>query len=99
MDDRVITPIRFRRGLQYEWSAKNPLLGAGEPGVETDTHRFKIGDGLSAWNALPYFMSGPLAADDSGLDAVIQAHIDAAEPHPAYDDGPSLSLLYDNAKV
>jgi lysophospholipase L1-like esterase len=29
-------------------------LAAGEPGVELDTNRFKIGNGTSAWNSLPY---------------------------------------------
>lgn len=31
--------------------------------------------------------------------ADLEAHIDADEPHPIYDDGPSLELLYENAKV
>lgn len=31
--------------------------------------------------------------------AALNEHINADEPHPAYDDGPSLFLLYENAKV
>jgi hypothetical protein len=30
-------------------------LAAGEFGVETDTGQFKIGDGTTGWNSLPYF--------------------------------------------
>jgi hypothetical protein len=41
-----------------QWSALNPVLMAGEPGVEEYTKNVKIGDGLSPWNKLPYF-SGP----------------------------------------
>jgi hypothetical protein len=29
----------------------------------------------------------------------IAAHVDSLTPHPVYDDGPSLLLLYENAKV
>jgi hypothetical protein len=39
---------------------------------------------------------GPPGAD--GTDAVLE-HIDSPTPHPAYDDAPSLTLIYENAKV
>jgi hypothetical protein len=32
-------------------------------------------------------------------DSALALHIADPEPHPAYDDGPSLFLLYENAKV
>ena len=35
----------------------------------------------------------------SADQAAIDEHVNAVEPHPAYDNGPSLSLLYANAKV
>lgn len=31
--------------------------------------------------------------------AAVTAHIAAAEPHPAYDDLPDLTLIYENRKV
>lgn len=37
-----------------QWSALNPVLMAGEPGVEKETENLKIGDGRTAWNKLPY---------------------------------------------
>lgn len=46
--------IRFRRGTAAAWTAKNPVLASGEPGVETDTRLTKVGDGSTAWSALPY---------------------------------------------
>jgi hypothetical protein len=48
--------IRFqlRRGTAAEWLAADPLLAEGEPGLETDTGRFKLGDGQRAWSALEY---------------------------------------------
>lgn len=50
--------IQLRRGTASEWSTANPTLASGEMGVETDTGRFKVGNGSTPWNALPY-SSGP----------------------------------------
>jgi hypothetical protein len=48
--------LQFRRGTALQWSTAdpNPILAAGEMGIETDTDRFKIGDGTTIWNSLPY---------------------------------------------
>jgi hypothetical protein len=42
--------------MAAEWGATgaNPILAEGEMGIEIDTSRFKIGDGITAWNALAY---------------------------------------------
>lgn len=36
------------------WEAQNPLLQRGEMGIEQDTGKFKIGDGVTRWNSLGY---------------------------------------------
>lgn len=36
------------------WTSINPILLKGELGFESDTHFFKIGDGVTPWNDLPY---------------------------------------------
>lgn len=46
--------IQFRRGTASEWTAANPILSQGEAGYEYDTGRFKVGNGLTPWNTLPY---------------------------------------------
>lgn len=46
--------FQFRRGLASEWASVNPVLAEGEMGIETDTDLFKIGDGTTTWNSLPY---------------------------------------------
>jgi hypothetical protein len=46
--------ILIRRGTAAQWTAANPILSAGEFGYETDTKKLKIGNGTSAWSALPY---------------------------------------------
>ena len=51
--------MQQRRGLAAQWISSNdgdgPILNAGEIGFETDTNKFKIGDGSSYWADLPYF--------------------------------------------
>ena len=46
--------IQMRRGTAAEWTASNPLLAQGELGVELDSHKWKVGDGVLTWSALPY---------------------------------------------
>lgn len=88
--------IRLRRATASEWSEDNPMLTTGEPGYEEGTGRLKIGDGTHRWNALPYFSGdSTLPPDLSDL----LAHINSETPHPVYDDGPDLTILYENAKV
>lgn len=36
------------------WKTYNPVLLAGEIGIESDTKLVKIGDGTSNWNSLSY---------------------------------------------
>lgn len=52
-----MTEIQLRRGTAATWTTVNPILGTGEPGFETDTANFKIGDGATAWTGLPYLAS------------------------------------------
>ncbi len=40
------------------WTTNNPVLLAGELGFESDTGKFKIGDGTTAWNSLSYVSTG-----------------------------------------
>jgi hypothetical protein len=58
----MATKIQVRRGTAAEWASANPVLSAGEPGFETDTGLFKVGDGSTAYNDLPYF--APRRADE-----------------------------------
>ena len=46
--------FQFRRGLASEWTSANPVLAAGEMGIETDTHKIKIGNGTTNWGLLTY---------------------------------------------
>jgi len=50
--------IQLRRDTATQWTALNPTLAQGELAVETDTRKFKIGDGVTAWSSLTYFTQG-----------------------------------------
>jgi hypothetical protein len=54
--------IQLRRGTTAEWVASNPILAEGEVGVETDTKKLKVGDGLTVWSSLPYINLTPAIA-------------------------------------
>ncbi len=51
--------MQQRRGTAAQWISTNagagPVLNAGEMGWESDTNKFKIGDGVNNWTSLDYF--------------------------------------------
>jgi hypothetical protein len=51
----MATRMQQRRGTAAQWTAANSVLAAGEIGFETDTGKFKIGDGINTWGNIPYF--------------------------------------------
>jgi len=51
----MATRMQQRRGTASQWSGANPILNAGEIGWESDTNKFKIGDGTNHWADLTYF--------------------------------------------
>lgn len=98
----VVKPvtIRFRRRTKADWLADDPVIAESEPVLERDTGKFKIGDGVSRYSELEYFVSeSSVPPPDGSSDAAVLAHINSETPHPVYDDMPSLVLLYENAKV
>lgn len=48
------TKILLRNDLATAWSTANPVLLKGEIGIEIDTNKFKIGDGVKHWSELSY---------------------------------------------
>ena len=51
----MATRIQLRRDTLLNWSTVNPILAEGEIGIETDTDKLKIGNGIDAWNILNYY--------------------------------------------
>lgn len=46
--------LQFRRDTAAAWTLANPVLADGELGWERDTQQFKVGNGTTPWNSLPY---------------------------------------------
>lgn len=83
--------IQLRNDTSSNWTLINPLLAQGEIGVELDTDRIKIGNGIDRWNNRPYTNSSVLNS--------LEDHINSDTPHPAYDDMQSLTLLFENGLI
>ena len=49
------TRIILRNDTQANWTANNQILMKGEYGIETDTNRYKRGNGIDTWDNLKYF--------------------------------------------
>lgn len=48
--------IQIRRDTAINWSASNPILLEAEFGLDLTNNCLKIGDGVTNWNDLPYFI-------------------------------------------
>lgn len=63
--------IILRNDTANNWTTNNPVLLKGEIGLETDTGKYKIGDGTSNWQALQYYVN--LDQDSkSSLDTLVE---------------------------
>ena len=76
----VRVQMQQRRDTAANWTSANPTLLSGELGYETDTNKFKIGNGTAAWSALAYvpgfsISAYPLATADIADNAITTAKI------------------------
>jgi len=46
--------FQIRRGTAIQWATANPILAEGEMGLDIDTNRIKIGNGVGHWLELSY---------------------------------------------
>jgi hypothetical protein len=53
--------ILLRRDTAANWTSGNPVLASGELGYETNTGKFKIGNGSTAWNSLSYTVNAAMS--------------------------------------
>ena len=71
----MATRMQQRRGTAAQWTAANPTLAAGEIGFETDTNKFKMGNGSSAWTSLAYFVDASIVFDSSEVQSLVDAGV------------------------
>lgn len=80
MADKTISArIRQKYDTASNWATHNPILLAGELGIEKDTGLIKIGDGTSRWSTLTYINdfgqannAGIMAASSSSSETALQ---------------------------
>ena len=70
----MATLIQFRRGTASQWTSANTVLHAGELGFETNTGKFKLGDGTTAWVDLSYASVLPSTLDNYVLTSALGAN-------------------------
>mgnify|MGYP000989738822 CR=1 FL=1 len=66
--------IQLRRDGAQQWANVNPILAQGELGIELDTSRIKIGDGVTPWNSLKY--SRPLETESNTANTLVKRDAD-----------------------
>jgi hypothetical protein len=59
--------IILRKDTSTKWAKNNPVLLDGEPGYETDSRMMKMGDGITPWASLNYYITGPTGAAGIGI--------------------------------
>lgn len=88
--------FRIRRDTAANWTANDPTLALGEPGLETDTRKVKYGDGSTAWTALDYSAAGEVDWADIASKPVsltaIAALTPAADRYVYYTSGSVAAL-------
>ncbi len=92
--------IQVRRGTSSEWTSANPILAAGEMGVETNTNKFKFGNGTDTWTALSYAASDSAAIGEISQDAINTALSMGAGLTKTYNDGANtITIAVDDAVI
>jgi hypothetical protein len=66
--------IQLRRDGAQQWANVNPTLAQGELGIEIDTGRIKIGDGVTTWNQLKY--ERPIEAETNTANTLVKRDAD-----------------------
>ena len=66
--------LQLRRDGAQQWANVNPILAQGELGIEIDTSRIKIGDGVTAWNSLKY--ERPIETESNTANTLVKRDAD-----------------------
>jgi len=91
--------IQVRRGVAADWTSVNPILAAGEMGYETDTNKFKFGNGTGAWSTLSYGASDTPGVTEIAQDAINSALSVGTGLTKTYNDGSNTITVAINDEV
>lgn len=88
---QITARLTMRKDTASNWAAANPILSDAEWAKETDTDKIKIGDGVTAWNLLPYFSA---STSTPFLSLLGNYKIDTSDTTPPAGSG---DIKYSNA--
>lgn len=89
----MTSTFMLRGDTAANWTGADPVLHNREPGLETDTLKWKVGDGSTSWTGLPYFGGGGGGGIDFGV-ANSGTYLDI---ETTADDGSQGIYLHDTA--
>jgi len=91
--------IQLRRDTAANWTSSNPVLRAGELGIETDTLKFKIGNGSSTWAQIANYANVTDAGLSNSLSSYILAEDQGTPGGPAELNSTGDLLVPENSIV
>ncbi len=84
------TKFQPRADTGANWTSANPVLLANELALDTTAKQFKVGDGTSAWTALPYLMLNTGLANTWTAEQTFDATIAQTPGQGANNETPFL---------
>lgn len=94
MAEQILKTIfQIKRGQSAAWASVNPVLRVGEPGFEIDTNKLKIGNGVDAYNDLPYLTDAEIARIE-GLEASLSLKANIADVYTKSEIDGLISGIY-----
>jgi len=91
--------IQLRRDTAANWTSSNPVLRAGELGIETDTLKFKIGNGSSTWTQITSYANVTSTGLSNSLNDYILAATKGTPGGPAALDSNGDLLIPENSVI
>ena len=91
--------IQLRRDTAANWTSSNPVLRAGELGIETDTLKFKIGNGSSTWTQIANYANITSTGLSNSLSDYILSATKGAPGGPAALDSNGDLLVPENSII
>ena len=91
--------IQLRRDTADNWASENPVLRAGEVGIETDTLKFKIGNGTSTWSQITSYANVTPSSLTSSLSDYILAADQGTPGGPAELNSSGELIIPENSIV
>ena len=91
--------IQLRRDTAANWTSANPTLRAGEVGIETDTLKFKIGNGTQTWTQITTYANVTPSSLTSSLSDYILAADQGSAGGPAELDSNGDLIVPENSII